>query len=157
MLGGRTFIGRSRTLDLRSRLRCWSVDCCRSLSGCWGHGRGASRSSTSTKPVVDPSLDLAIDCRSHHSGRDARRWRGPEVVIDPVDNLTIDCCGDLLALILIISLGMITVVDMLVSSLVDIGIANLLEGFGSRWGISCDLLDLDRTTEVQGDLEHRIC
>ena len=154
VVGGRTFVGRSRTLNLSSRLRSWSVDCRRSLSRFRGLGGGASRSRSSTKPVVDPSLDLAINCCSKHGRRDARRWRGSEVVIDPVDNLTVDSRSDLLALLLtmIISLGMETVMDMLVSSLVDIGIANLLDRFSIRGGISCDLLDLNWTTEVQGDL-----
>jgi hypothetical protein len=72
-----------------------------------------------------------------------------------VDNLTINSRGDLLALVLTTSilLGMETVMDVLVSSLVHIGIANLLDRFGTCWGIGCNLFDLNRTTEVQGDLQ----
>lgn len=122
---------------------------------CWSIGGGASRSRPSTKPVVDPSLNVAINCCSYHSRRDTGGGRGPGVIVHPMDNLTVDGCSDLLLTLVLgmnIVLGLETVMDMLMGSLVDVGVSNLLNRLSARRNIGRKLLDVDRATEVQRDL-----
>lgn len=73
-----------------------------------------------------------------------------------MNDLAINGCGDLvltLVLAMNVFLSMEAVVDVLVSSLVDIGVADLLGGFGTSRSISCNLLDMDWTTKVERHLK----
>jgi hypothetical protein len=126
-----------------------------SWNWCWSIGRGASRSRPSTKPVVDPSLNLAVNCCSYHSRRDTGGWRGSGVIVHPMDNLTVDGCSDLILTLVLgmnIMLGLEAVMDMLMGSLVDVGVSNLLNRLSARRNIGRKLLDVDRATKVQRDL-----
>jgi hypothetical protein len=72
-----------------------------------------------------------------------------------MDNLTVDGCSDLLLTLVLgmnIVLGLETVMDMLMGSLVDVGVSNLLNRLNARRNIGRKLLDVDRATKVERDL-----